>query len=186
MYSAIFSGALHGVLAYMVSVEVDIAKGLPAFFMVGSLSTEVRESKERVWVALKNVGLHLPPCRITVNLSPADRKKEGTAFDLPMAVGMLEALELVPAGAAGDCLCLGELGLSGDVKMVKGVLPSGRAAAEAGIRECIVPKANAREGAVIPGIRVRGAENILEVMHFLAAGPGERGGHRGVSAFRPA
>ena len=174
MYSAIFSGALHGVLAYMVSVEVDIAKGLPAFFMVGSLSTEVRESKERVWVALKNVGLHLPPCRITVNLSPADRKKEGTAFDLPMAVGMLEALELVPAGAAGDCLFLGELGLSGEVKKVKGVLPIVRAAAEAGIRECIVPKANAREGAVIPGIRVRGAENILEVMHFLAAGPGER------------
>ncbi len=174
MYSAIFTGALQGVSAYMVSVEVDIAKGLPAFFMVGSLSTEVRESRERVSVALKNVGLHLPPCRITVNLSPADRKKEGTAFDLPIAVGMLEALELVPAGAAMDCLFLGELGLSGELKKARGVLPIVRAAAEAGIRECIVPAANAREGGVIPGIRVRGAGNILEIMHFLTAGQTER------------
>ncbi|MCI9337725.1 MAG: YifB family Mg chelatase-like AAA ATPase [Lachnospiraceae bacterium] len=174
MYSAIFSGALHGVLAYMVSVEVDIAKGLPAFFMVGSLSTEVRESKERVSVALKNVGLHLPPCRITVNLSPADRKKDGTGFDLPIAVGMLEALGLVPAGAAKGYLFLGELGLNGELKKVKGVLPIVRAAAEAGIRECIVPKANAREGAVIPELTVRGAENILEIMHFLTAGRPDR------------
>ena len=170
MYSTIFSGALHGVSAYLVSVEVDIAKGLPAFFMVGSLSTEVRESRERVTVALKNVGLHLPPCRITVNLSPADRKKDGTAFDLPIAVGMLEALELVPRDAAKGCLFLGELGLNGELKKARGVLPIVRAAAAAGIRECIVPKANMREGAVIPGITVRGAENILEIMYFLTAG----------------
>lgn len=174
MYSAIISGALHGVCAYLVSVEVDMAKGLPAFFMVGSLSTEVRESRERVSVALKNVGLHLPPCRITVNLSPADRKKEGTAFDLPIAVGMLEAMELVPAGGAEGCLFLGELGLNGELKKAKGVLPIVRAAAAAGMRECIVPKANEREGAVIPGITVRGAENILEIMHFLMAAQEER------------
>lgn len=176
MYSAIFSGALHGVSAYLVSVEVDMAKGLPAFFMVGSLSTEVRESRERVTVALKNVGLHLPPCRITVNLSPADRKKEGTAFDLPIAVGLLEALELIPTDAAKGCLFLGELGLNGELKKARGVLPIVRAAAAEGIRECIVPKANAREGAVIPGIRVRGAENILEIMQFLTANHAERDG----------
>lgn len=174
MYSAIYSGALHGVSAYLVSVEVDIAKGLPAFFLVGSLSTEVRESRERVTVALKNVGLQLPPCRITVNLSPADRKKEGTAFDLPIAVGMLEAMELIPRKAAEGCLLLGELGLDGELKKARGVLPIVRAAAAGGIRECIVPKANAREGAVIPGITVRGAGNILEIMHFLAAGQAER------------
>lgn len=174
MYSTIFSGALHGVSAYLVSVEVDIAKGLPAFFMVGSLSTEVRESRERVTVALKNVGLRLPPCRITVNLSPADRKKDGTAFDLPIAVGMLEALELVPQGAANECLLLGELGLNGELKKARGVLPIVRTAAAAGIKECIVPKANVREGAVIPGIIVRGAENILEIMHFLTARQRER------------
>ncbi len=174
MYSAVHSGALQGVCAYMVSVEVDIARGLPAFLMVGSLSTEVRESRERVTVALKNVGLNLPPCRITVNLSPADRRKEGTAFDLPIAVGMLEAMELVPAGAAEGLLFLGELGLNGELKKARGVLPIVRAAAAEGIRECIVPGANAREGGVIPGIRVRGAENILEIMHFLMARGEER------------
>lgn len=174
MYSTIFSGALQGIQAYLVSVEVDVAKGLPAFFMVGSLSTEVRESRERVSVALKNVGIDLPPCRITVNLSPADRKKEGTAFDLPIAVGMLEAMGLIPHNATEGCLFLGELGLDGEVKKVRGVLPIVRAAAEGGISQCIVPKANVREGAVIPGIVVRGAENILDIMHFLTARQTER------------
>lgn len=175
MYSTVFSGALHGVSAYPVSVEVDAARGLPAFFMVGSLSTEVRESRERVTVALKNVGLNIPPCRITVNLSPADRKKDGTAFDLPIAVGMLEALGMIPKGASEGILFLGELGLNGELKKARGVLPIVRMAAADGIRQCIVPKANAREGGVIPGIEVRGAENILEVMLFLAAGEKERG-----------
>lgn len=174
MYSTIYSGALQGVLAYLVSVEVDAAKGLPAFYMVGSLSTEVRESRERVWVALKNVGIDLPPCRITVNLSPADRKKEGTAFDLPIAVGMLAALGMIPPRAAEGCLFLGELGLDGELKKVRGVLPIVQAAAEGGIRQCIVPGANAREGAVIPGVTVRGAGNILDIMHFLTADEMER------------
>ena len=102
MYSTVLSGALHGVTAYLVSVEVDIANGLPAFLMVGSLSTEVRESRERVTVALKNVGLNLPPKRITVNLSPADRRKEGTAFDLPIAVGVLESMGMIPKGSAAS------------------------------------------------------------------------------------
>lgn len=96
MYSAIYSGALCGVSAYLVSVEVDIARGLPGFSMVGSLGSEVRESRERVMVALKNVGIELPPCHITVNLSPADMRKEGTAFDLPIAVGVLEAMGVLP------------------------------------------------------------------------------------------
>lgn len=174
MYSTVFSGALCGVSAYLVSVEVDVARGLPAFFMVGSLSAEVRESRERVTVALKNVGLNLPPCRTTVNLSPADRKKEGTAFDLPIAVGMLEALEMIPKGAADGFLCLGELGLDGELKKARGVLPIVRAAVAGGIRQCIVPRENAGEGAVIPGIEVRGAGNILEIMNFLLAKPEER------------
>lgn len=174
MYSRIVSGALHGVSAYLVSVEVDITNGLPAFFMVGSLSTEVRESRERVTVALKNVGLNLPPRRITVNLSPADRKKDGTAFDLPIAVGMLEALEMVPAGVAEGILFLGELGLDGEVKKVKGVLPIVQAARAGGIRQCIVPAANAREAAVVPGMTVRKAGNILDILHFLTAVNTER------------
>lgn len=170
MYSTIFSGALHGVSAYLVSVEVDIANGLPAFLMVGSLSTEVRESRERVTVALKNVGLHLPAKRVTVNLSPADRRKEGTAFDLPIAVGILEAMGMIPEGSAEGILFLGELGLDGEVKKVRGVLPVIQAAAAGGIRQCIVPKANAKEAAVVPGVTVREAGNILDILHFLMAG----------------
>ena len=174
MYSTVLSGALHGVTAYLVSVEVDIANGLPAFLMVGSLSTEVRESRERVTVALKNVGLTLPPKRITVNLSPADRRKEGTAFDLPIAVGVLESMGMIPKGSAESILFLGELGLDGELKKAKGVLPVVQAAAAGGIRQCIVPKANAKEAAVVPGVTVREAANILDILHYLMAGQNER------------
>ena len=169
MYSTVISGALLGVSAYLVSVEVDIAQGLPGFSMVGSLGSEVKESRERVMVALKNVGLQLPPKRITVNLSPADIRKEGSAFDLPIAVGMLESMGYFKAEAAENILFLGELGLDGEIKRVRGVLPIVREAAARGIRQCIVPAANIREGAVIPGIRVRGAGHIRELLQFLEA-----------------
>lgn len=167
MYSTVISGALLGVSAYLVSVEVDIAQGLPGFSMVGSLGGEVKESRERVTVALKNVGLQLPPRKITVNLSPADIRKEGSAFDLPIAVGMLEAMGYFRQGASGGILFLGELGLDGEIKKVRGVLPIVREAAARGIRQCVVPAANVREGAVIPGIRVRGAEHVRELLRFL-------------------
>lgn len=169
MYSTIISGALLGVSAYLVSVEVDIAQGLPGFTMVGSLGSEVKESRERVTVALKNVGLQLPPKRITVNLSPADIRKEGSAFDLPIAVGMLESMGYFKPEAAENILFLGELGLDGEIKKVRGVLPIVREAAARGIRQCVVPAANVREGAVIPGICVRGAGHIRELLRFLEA-----------------
>ena len=174
MYSTVLSGALLGVSAYPVSVEVDVARGLPGFSMVGSLGGEVRESRERVVVALKNIGIDLPPKRITVNLSPADRKKEGTAFDLPITVGLLGAMEYFEPVAADGILFLGELGLDGEIKKVRGVLPIVREAAARGIRECIVPAANAKEGAAISGIRVRGAEHIRDVLRFLAGNTAER------------
>lgn len=167
MYCTITSGGLSGVHAYLVGVEVDIAPGLPGFCMVGSLSGEVRESKERVLVALKNAGLTIPPTHITVNLSPADRRKEGTAFDLPIAVGMLQAMGYFPEESVKDILFVGELGLDGEIKKARGVLPLVREAAASGIRECIVPRANVLEGAVIPGITVRGAGTIGEVLLFL-------------------
>lgn len=167
MFSTVLSGALIGVSAYLVSAEVDIAQGLPCFSMVGSLGGEVKESRERVSVALKNAGFELPPKRITVNLSPADKRKDGTAFDLAIAIGILEALGYFEAGASKDILFLGELGLDGEVKKVRGVLPIVREAAKRGIRQCIVPAVNAGEGAVIPGIRVRGAAHISEVFAFL-------------------
>ena len=167
MFSTITSGALLGVEAYLVGVEVDIARGLPAFSMVGLLGSEVKESRDRVLVALKNAGLDLPPTHITVNLAPADRRKEGTAFDLPIAVGMLESLGYFPQTSTADTLFLGELGLNGEIKKVRGVLPIVREAAAKGIKQCIIPKANVMEGAVIPGITVHGAESIEEVLLYL-------------------
>ena len=167
MFCTITSGALLGVCAYLVNVEVDIARGLPSFSMVGLLSGEVRESRERVCVALKNAGLDIPPAHITVNLSPADRRKEGTAFDLPIAVGVLQAMGYFAKEAVEDTLFLGELGLNGEIKPVRGVLPIVREAAAKGLARCIIPKANEMEGAVIPGIAVLGAENIGELMAYL-------------------
>lgn len=174
MYSTVVSGAFEGIHAYLVAVEADISTGLPAFQMVGSLSCEVRESKERVWAALKNVGMNIPPAHITVNLSPADLKKEGTAFDLPIAVAILEALEYFPKEAAENILFLGELGLNGEVKKVRGVLPIVREAARQGVKECIVPMENAAEGAVISGVAVRGVRDIGELLRFLRESPSER------------
>lgn len=170
MYSVITSGAVLGVKAFFVKVEVDVANGLPAFHMVGSLSNETRESRERVMVALKNEELDIPPGHITVNLSPADIRKEGTAFDLPIAVGMLDALGYFPARATEGRLFLGELGLNGEIKPVRGVLPIVREAVAQGIYEFIVPGENAREGAVIPGAVVRGVNHLLELLRFLQEG----------------
>ncbi|MBR1772101.1 MAG: YifB family Mg chelatase-like AAA ATPase [Lachnospiraceae bacterium] len=170
MFCKILSGGVTGIQAGFVWVEVDMDSGLPSFTMVGSLGNEVRESRERVGVALKNTGFSLPASRVTVNLAPADRHKEGTGFDLPIAVGLLQAMDYFPKEATEGILFLGELGLSGELKKVRGVLPIVRAAKEAGIRECIVPAENAVEGAVIPGICVRGAENILQIVDCLQEG----------------
>jgi magnesium chelatase family protein len=174
LYSTILSGALMGIHASMVQVEVDATSGLPSMSMVGSLGSEVRESRERVMAALKNAGIDIPPKHVTVNLSPADLRKEGTAYDLPIAIGMLEALGFFPEGSAKGILFLGELGLNGEIRTVRGVLPIVREAAAIGISECIVPEVNAAEGAVIPGIRVRGAKDLEQVMVFLLAKEKER------------
>lgn len=167
MFCKILSGCVVGVSACFVRVEVDIDNGLPSFSMVGSPGSEVRESRERVSVALKNAGFAMPVARVTVNLAPADVHKEGTAFDLPIAVGILQAMSYFSGESAENTLFLGELGLDGELKKVRGVLPIVRAAAEEGISQCIVPAANAEEGGVIPGITVRGAESIGQVLAYL-------------------
>ena len=151
MFSTIDSGAVCGLQAYLVRVEVDLAGGLPAFQMVGSLGSEVRESRERVCVAMKNSGVQLPPCHITVNLAPADRRKDGTAFDLPIAVGLLKDMELLTEEAVRDTLFLGELGLNGEIKRVKGVLPIVREAVGKGITRVIVPRGKRIGGSGDPG-----------------------------------
>lgn len=174
MFCTVVSGGLNGIEAYLVQVEVDVSTGLPGFSMVGSLGGEVREARERVQVALRNTGFRLSPMKLTVNLAPANLKKEGTAYDLPIAIGILEAFGYFQPARTDGILFLGELGLDGEIKEVKGVLPIVREAARMHLSCCIVPRENVMEGAMIPGITVRGASNLHQLARFLQAGEQER------------
>lgn len=167
MYSTVISGGLRGIYSYLVKVEVDTAQGLPGFEMVGYLGSEVKEAKERVRVALKNAGFVMPAGKITVNISPADIPKEGTAYDLPVAVAILCSMEIVKKESLADILLIGELGLNGELRPVRGVLPIVREAKAAGFKRCIVPKENENEGAVVKEIEVYGLSHLQEVADFL-------------------
>lgn len=168
MFSTVTTGSIHGIGCIMTQVEVDIVKTMPAFDMVGMLSSEVKEARERVRVALRNCGIVLPPVHITVNISPANIRKEGTAYDLPIAVGILVSLGHIPGEYVYNACIVGELGLNGEVKPVKGVLPIVKEAAAKGIKTCILPKGNAAEGAVIEGIKVIGVEDFTQVVDFFS------------------
>lgn len=174
MISTIESCAVCGMQCIPVLVEVDAAKGLPCFEMVGYLGSEVREARERVRVALKNIGVDIPPLRLTVNLAPAHVHKGGTAFDLPIAVGVLTALGYLTGEQVKGILMVGEIGLNGEIRPVRGVLPMVRQAAERGIMHCIVPKGNEREGAVINGEKVIGVKNLQQVLDYLLKTSKER------------
>ncbi len=167
MYSSILTACIRGMEATMVHAEVDISNGLPGFSLVGSLGNEVKEAKERVLVALKNVGFSIPPNKITVNLSPANIRKEGTGFDVPIAIGLLQAMGCFEARNLENMLFVGELGLNGEVKPVKGVLPIVREAARNGVKCCFVPYENRMEGSMISGIDVRGVESISDLVVYL-------------------
>ena len=167
MYSSILTGCITGVDAAIIHTEVDISTGLPSFSLVGSLGNEVKEAKERVQVALKNVGFHIPPNKITVNLSPANIRKDGTGFDVPIAIGLLHAMGYFADEQVENMLFVGELGLNGEIKSVKGVLPIVRAAAKVGIKCCFVPYENRMEGGVISGMQVRGVSDISELAEYL-------------------
>lgn len=151
----------------MIHVEVDISTGLPGFSMVGSLNSEVREAKERVQVALKNAGFDLPPKKVTINLAPANLKKSGTGFDVPIAIGILQTLGYFSEKATENILFAGELGLDGEIKPITGILPIVKEAAFRGIGTCIIPWENRVEGSLIPDIRVRGVRNIHQLTAFL-------------------
>lgn len=170
MFSTILSGAFCGIDSYLVQVEVDVAHGLPCMEMIGCLSREAGEAKQRIRVALKNTGVNLPPSRITINLSPADRHKSGTAFDLPAAVGLLASMGLIGQESTKGILFAGELGLAGELKPVRGILPIVQKAVQSGISTCILPKANCREAVNIEGMQVYGAETLSQVMKALQAG----------------
>jgi magnesium chelatase family protein len=167
MFSKAYSATIHGIDGVVVQVEADVSDGLPSFEMVGYLSSEVKEAKERVRISLKNSGFRLTPKRITINLSPADLKKEGTAFDLPIAVTILSAFGYISQMNLEQTLIIGELSLNGEIKRVNGVLPIVHSAKELGFRRCIVPLANAKEGAVVSDIDVIGVDNLQQVVEYL-------------------
>jgi magnesium chelatase family protein len=167
MLYRITSAALHGIEAYPVDVEVDICAGFPTFVTVGLPDAAVRESKERVRAALKNCGYDLESKRITINLAPADRRKEGSAFDLPIALGFLAFLEVAPAPRLRDFLFVGELALDGRLKPVRGVLPIALMARRAGFQGIVVPGANAREAALVRELEVFALEDLVRVVRLL-------------------
>ncbi len=167
MLAKVLSSAVIGVDAYLVEVEIDISKGLPAFVTVGLPETSVRESKERVKSAVHNSGYLFPDERITVNLAPAHIKKEGTGFDLPIAVGIMAASGLLAQQALQGFLFLGELSLDGRIKPVFGSLSMALAARQAGYQSIVVPYDNRKEAAVVAGIQVYPARNLAQVIEFL-------------------
>lgn len=167
MFSKVKSCAVHGVDGRMIDVEADVNDGLPVFTMVGYLSSSVRESSERVRTALKNSGFHLPPKRITINLSPADMRKDGSGYDLAIATAVLLSLGVTAELSMEQTLVLGELSLDGSIKAIPGVLPMVICAREEGMTSCIVPKENVQEAALVQGISVIGVSSLKETMEYI-------------------
>ena len=167
MLAKVLSSAIIGIDAYIVEVEVDISHGLPAFATVGLPEGAVRESKERVKASIKNSGYRFPSDRITVNLAPADIKKEGSAFDLPMALGILAATRLVKPPAYDKTLVLGELALDGLIRPIRGALPIAIKAKEMGLKGIFLPAENAPEAAVVEGIDIYPVETLSQLVETL-------------------
>lgn len=167
MLARIWSASLIGIDAVKVGVEVDISGGLPGMVVVGLPDAAVQEAKERVKAALKNAGFAFPMRKIVVNLTPADLRKEGPSFDLPVATGILAASDQVSPDLLGDFLFLGEVSLDGSLRPVSGVLAIAAAATQLGITGLVVPEANAQEAAVVPGLKVYGFKDLGEVAEFL-------------------
>lgn len=168
MIAKVSCAALHGVDAFEVKLEVDFTRsGLPSFSMVGLAQGAVKEANGRVFTALRNCGFSLPGGRITVNLAPADCRKDGTAYDLPLALGLIAACGALPEEALEGFYCMGELSLSGEIRPIPGVLPVALLAAEQGAKGIIVPAGNAAEASVVAGLKVYGVESLLEAFNFL-------------------
>ncbi len=167
MLAKVLSSAVIGIDAFLVEVEVDISSGLPSFTTVGLPEASVKESKERVKSAISNSGYRFPDDRITVNLAPANIKKEGTGFDLPIALGILAATGIIPQKIISRYLVLGELSLDGRIKPVKGSLPMALAAKHARYSGIIVPYDNGKEASVVDGITVLPAKTLPQIVGFL-------------------
>jgi magnesium chelatase family protein len=167
MPSRVLSFALDGLNAIPAQVEVDIGSGLPSFSIVGLPDTAVQESRERVRSAIKNSGFSFPLSRITVNLAPGDLRKEGPQYDLPIAIGLLDASGQIKSSFFAQLVFIGELSLSGELKPVKGVLPIVRRAKKLGYQEFVVPKDSAFEAALVEGVKIYSLENLSQVVSFL-------------------
>ncbi|MBQ3568192.1 MAG: YifB family Mg chelatase-like AAA ATPase [Anaerotignum sp.] len=168
MLSIIKSAALMGIDSYPVDVEVDLSNGLPAFDIVGLPDSAVKESRERVRTAIRNSNYSFPVKRITVNLAPADTKKEGASFDLPIALGILAACNLFSAAALQDAVVTGELSLDGSVRPVNGVLPMMYDGFRRGVSKCFVPAENAEEAALVEGMTVYPVHSVTEIIDHLS------------------
>ena len=167
MLARIFSAAVRGIDGYLVEVEVDISNGLPVFELVGLPDVSVREAKDRVRAALRNSGFEFPVKRITVNLAPADVKKEGPGFDLPVALGILAASGQLPAGKLDGLVVAGELSLDGRVRTVNGILPMALAARDGGRKTFLVPEGNVREAALVMGLEAVPVSSLGELVAWL-------------------
>jgi len=166
MLSIIKSGGVLGVDGYIVDVEVNISKGLPQFLTVGLPDTAVKESKERVKSAITNSGFNFPLKKITVNFAPADIPKQGTIYDLPVAVGILKNTDVINSSTE-ETAFIGELALDGKLRKIKGVLPIALKLKEEGFKNIILPEENEKEAALIEGINVFGFKNLKEIVNFL-------------------
>jgi magnesium chelatase family protein len=167
MVSKVFSSSVYGINGIRVDVEVDISHGLPSFAIVGLPEPSVRESRERVRAAIKNTGFDFPSDRITINLAPADVRKEGSSFDLPIAIGMLTVMGAIKPETLANHLITGELSLDGRIKGIRGALPMTLLAAKEGFGRVIVPNENGREASVVEGIEVLGASHLLDIVRYL-------------------
>lgn len=167
MLAKVTSAAVVGIDGRLVTVEVDLSPGLPVFSTVGLPDAAVREAKDRVVAAVRNSGFDFPVRRVTVNLSPADLRKEGTSFDLPMALGVLAAEERVPASALEGTVVLGELALDGRLRPVRGVLPVALEARRAGAKALILPAENAPEAAWVEGLPLVPVTDLVQTIAYL-------------------
>ena len=170
MFSRVLSAAICGIQGLPIFVEADVSEGLPGFSMVGDLSAKVKEAQDRVMTAFRNSGIQLRPKRITVNLSPADIHKDGSSYDLPVALAILAAYQLLPMETLKGVLVAGELGLNGAVKGIKGALPIVQLAKKNGCHTCILPERNRTEGEMVSDIHIVGVSTLKEVLHYLQKG----------------
>ena len=167
LFASVLSAAIMGVEVRPVKVEADVSNGLPSFVMVGFPSTQVKEAQDRVRTAFKNNGFNFPPKKITVNLAPADMKKEGSGFDLPVAAAVLSAFEMIPGEVLKGVMMAGEISLSGEIHGISGILPIILCARSLGCRLCVVPRENLAEGRLVSDVHVAGVRNLTELLKCL-------------------